>query len=67
MTQNTTKQFIREKKWKVLDWPSQSPAKTQLSMHFTFRRLKGKKHLNKQKVKEAAVKASQKKNATVWR
>ena len=39
-TANTTKDFIREKKWKVLDWPSQSPDLTQvsqctLSMHFT--------------------------------
>ena len=24
-TANTTKDFIRETKWKVLDWPSQSP------------------------------------------
>ena len=24
-TANTTKEFIRGKKWKVLDWPSQSP------------------------------------------
>ena len=24
-TANTTKDFIREKKWNVLDWPSQSP------------------------------------------
>ena len=24
-TTNTTKEFIRGKKWKVLDWPSQSP------------------------------------------
>ena len=24
-TANTTKDFIREKKWKVLDWPTQSP------------------------------------------
>ena len=37
-TANTTKDLIREKKWKVLDWPSQSPDlehSTKLSMHLT--------------------------------
>ena len=24
-TANTTKDFIRDKRWKVLDWPNQSP------------------------------------------
>ncbi len=34
-TANKTKDFIREKKWKVLDWPSQSPDLNPIEQHFT--------------------------------
>ena len=41
---NTTKVFIREKKWKVLDWPSQSTDCNPIehAFHLLKRRLKGK-------------------------
>ena len=58
-TENTTKDFIRDKKWKVLDWPSQSPDLNPIehAFHLLKGRLKGKNPRNKQQMKEAAVKA----------
>ena len=56
-TSNTTKDFIREKRWKVLDCPSQSPDINPIEhvFHLLKRRLKGKPPWNKQQMKEAAV------------
>ena len=50
-TINTTKDFIKENKWKVLDWPSQSPDlnSTEHAFHSSSPPPK--------KVKEAAIKA----------
>ena len=58
-TAKTTKEFIRGKKWKVLDWPSQSPDLNPIEHAFYLlkRRLKGVTPQNKQQLKEAAVKA----------
>ena len=58
-TANTTKEFIRGKKWKVLDWPSQSPDLNPIEHAFYLlkRRLKGVTPQNKQQLKGAAVKA----------
>ena len=58
-TAKTTKEFIRGKKWKVLDWPSQSPDLNPIEHAFYLlkRRLKGGTPQNKQQLKEAAVKA----------
>lgn len=40
---NATKKFIRGKKWKVVDWPSQSPGLNPIdkAFHSLKRRLKG--------------------------
>ena len=67
-TAKTTKEFIRGKKWKVLDWLSQSPDRnpTDHAFYLLKRRLKEEIHLNNQQLIKAAVKAwkvSQKKNA----
>ena len=58
-TANTTKEFIRGKKWKVLDWPSQSLDLNPIEHAFYLlkRRLKGVTPQNKQQLKGAAVKA----------
>ena len=61
-TANTTKDFIREKRGKVLDWPSQSPVLNPIehAFHFLKRRLKGTNAWNKQQqqqLKGTAVKA----------
>ena len=60
MTQSQqTKDFIRGKKWKVLNWPSQSPDLNPIehAFHLLKRRLKRETPRNKQELKEAAVKA----------
>ena len=58
-TAKTTKEFIRGKKWKVLDWPSQSPDLNPIEHGFYLlkRKLKGMSPQNKQHLKEAAVEA----------
>lgn len=60
-TANATKEFIRGKKWKVLDWPSQSPDLNPIehAFHLLKRRLKSETPQNKQQLKMAAVKAWQ--------
>ena len=52
-TANTTKDIILEKKWKVLDWPSQSPDINPFEHAFHLLWLKGKTPWNKQQLKEA--------------
>ena len=44
-TANITKDFIKEKKWKVLDWSSQSPVLDPIehAFHLLKRRQKGEK------------------------
>ena len=70
-TANTTNDLIMEKKWKVLDWPSQSIDlnPTKYVFYLLKRRLKGTPRI-KLKLKKIAVRASIKKskmkNATVW-
>lgn len=58
-TAKTTKEFIRGKNWRLLDWPSQSPDLNPIEHVFYLlkRRLKGVAPQNKQQLKEAAVKA----------
>lgn len=58
-TAKTTKEFIRGKNWRLLDWPSQSPDLNPIEHAFYLlkRRLKGGAPQNKQQLKEAAVKA----------
>lgn len=58
-TAKTTKEFIRGKNWRLLDWPSQSPDLNPIEHVFYLlkRRLKGGAPQNKQQLKEAAVKA----------
>ncbi|XP_053535533.1 AT-rich interactive domain-containing protein 4B isoform X2 [Ictalurus punctatus] len=58
-TVNTTKDFIKGKKWNDLDWPSQSIDLNPVehTFHPLKRRLKGETSQNKQQLKEAAVQA----------
>ena len=55
-TAKTTKELIRVKKWKVLDWSSQSPDLNPIEQAFYLlkRRLK---RVNKPQLNKAAVKA----------
>ncbi len=34
-TAKATQEFLKVKKWNILQWPSQSPDSTRLSMHLT--------------------------------
>ncbi len=56
---SSVKDFIRAKKWKVLDFPSQSPDLNpiELAFHQLKRRVKAETPQNKQQLKLAALKA----------
>ncbi len=56
---SSVKEFIRAKKWKLLDCPSQSPDINQIEheFHQLKRRVKAETPQNKQKLKLAAIKA----------
>uniref|UniRef100_A0A8C4XER6 Intraflagellar transport protein 122 homolog n=1 Tax=Erpetoichthys calabaricus TaxID=27687 RepID=A0A8C4XER6_ERPCA len=60
-TAKVTQEFIKAKKWKILEWPSQSPDLNPID--YAFHLLKTKLHTerptNKQQLKAAAVKAWQ--------
>ena len=60
-TAKATQEFIRAKKWNILQWPSQSPDLNQIehAFHLLRMRLKAERPTNKQQLKAAAVKAWQ--------
>ena len=55
-TANTTKDFIRGTKWKVLDWPSPSPDLNPTEPAFDLLKRKLKGETSRNKLTEAAVK-----------
>ncbi len=63
MTQNTlassVKEFIRAKKWKVFDYPSQSPDLNLIEFHQMKRRVKTETPQNKQQLESAKLKAGE--------
>uniref|UniRef100_A0A8C6NVL2 Transposase Tc1-like domain-containing protein n=1 Tax=Nothobranchius furzeri TaxID=105023 RepID=A0A8C6NVL2_NOTFU len=60
-TAKATKEFLKGKKWTVLQWPSQSPDlnPTECAFHLLKTKLKGKRPKNKQELKTVAVEAWQ--------
>ncbi len=62
MTQNTLPEFIRAKKWKILDCPNQSPDLNLIEhvFHQLKRRLKAETPQNKQPLELAALKTGKK-------
>ncbi len=65
---SSVKEFIRAKKWKVLDCPSQSPDLNPIAheFHQLERRVKAKTPQNKQQLELAALKAFQRMRPRVW-
>ena len=60
-TAKATKEFLKAKKWTVLQWPSQSPDLNPIehAFHLLKTKLKGKCPKNKQELKTAAAEAWQ--------
>ncbi len=60
-TAKATKEFLKEKKWTVMQWPSQSPDLNPIehAFHLLKTKLKGKCPKNKQELKTVAVEAWQ--------
>ncbi|KAG2458785.1 TCB1 transposase, partial [Polypterus senegalus] len=60
-TAKATQEFIKAKKWKNLEWPSQSPDLNpiELAFHLLKTKLRTERPTNKQQLKAAAVKAWQ--------
>lgn len=60
-TAKATQEFIRAKKWNIMQWPSQSPDLNPIehAFHLLKTRLKAERPTNKQQLKAAAVKAWQ--------
>ncbi|KAG2463243.1 TCB1 transposase, partial [Polypterus senegalus] len=58
-TAKATQEFIKAKKWKILEWPSQSPDPnpTEHAFHLLKTKLRTERPTNKQQLKAAAVKA----------
>ncbi|KAG2462898.1 TCB1 transposase, partial [Polypterus senegalus] len=60
-TAKATQEFIKAKKWKILEWPSQSPDLNPIehAFHLLKTKLRTERPTNKQQLKAAAVKAWQ--------
>ncbi|MCI4387611.1 hypothetical protein PGIGA_G00076200 [Pangasianodon gigas] len=60
-TAKATQDFLKAKKWNILQWPSQSPDLNPIehAFHLLKTRLKAERPTNKQQLKVAAVKARQ--------
>ncbi|KAG2465883.1 TCB1 transposase, partial [Polypterus senegalus] len=60
-TAKTTQEFIKAKKWKIHEWPSQSPDLNLIehAFHLLKTKLRRERPTNKQQLKAAAVKAWQ--------
>ncbi len=60
-TAKATKEFLKGKKWTVMQWPSQSPDLNPIehAFHLLKTKLKGKCPKNKQELKMVAVEAWQ--------
>lgn len=60
-TAKATQEFFKEKKWNILQWPSQSPDLNPIehAFHLLKAKLKAERPANKQQLKTAAVKAWQ--------
>ncbi len=60
-TAKATQEFLKVKKWIILQWPSQSPDFNPIehAFHFLKTKLKAERPTNKQQLKSAAVKAWQ--------
>ncbi len=60
-TAKATKEFLKGKKWTVMQWPSQSPVLNPIehAFHLLKTKLKGKCPKNKQELKTVAVEAWQ--------